>query len=65
MSKAHNTSRYFRVSKEYGEYKNVYRWRYKYYDNKTNKKKAVKSVDIDKLENKVVNMGLPWIQFNL
>ena len=25
MSKAHNTSRYFRVSKEYGEYKNVYR----------------------------------------
>lgn len=63
MSQKHNTSGYFRVSKEYGKYKNGYRWRYQYYDD-DNKKRAIKSVNIDKLKNKVINLGLPWIKFS-
>ena len=63
MSKVHNTSGYFRVSKEFGKYKNGYRWRYQYYD-ENNKKKAIKSVDIDKLKSKVIAAELPWIKFS-
>lgn len=63
MSKVHNTSGYFRVSKEFGKYKNGYRWRYQYYD-ENNKKKAIKSVDIDKLKSKVIDAKLPWIKFS-
>lgn len=62
MSIAHNTSGYFRVSKEYGcSYKNGFRWRYQYYDGEN--KKAIKSTDINKLKNKVISMQLPWIEF--
>ena len=63
MSKRHNTTGYFRVSKEKGNYKQGFRWRYQYFD-KDGSKKAIKSTNINKLKEKVINLSLPWIEFN-
>ena len=63
MSYHHNTTGYFRVSKEKGNYKQGFRWRYQYFD-KEGKKRAIKSIDIDKLKQKVLDKNLPWIEFN-
>lgn len=62
LSKRQNKTGYFRVSKEYGkQYKKGYRYRYIYLEN--GKRKEIKSVDIDKLKEKVLAKGLEWIEY--
>lgn len=60
ISKIQNTSGYFRVSKLKTErYKQGFFWKYCYYD-EDGKRKAITSVDIKKLEEKVKARGLEW-----
>lgn len=59
MSKRHNTTGFYRVSKKRdSNYKQGFIWIYQYYDN--NKRKAIYSVDLKKLEKKVRKEGLEW-----
>ena len=59
LSKKHNTSGYYRVSKQkYSTYKQGFIWKYQYTEN--GKHKAISSVDIKKLEKKVKDKGLKW-----
>ena len=62
MSKSNNTTGYFRVykSKE-KDCKQGFRYVYRYTEN--GKTKAIKSVDIKKLEQKIKAKGLEWIKF--
>lgn len=59
MSKSHNSTGYFRVTKmSTSSCTQGYRWGYSYYEN--GKKKLISSVDIEKLELKVKSKGLFW-----
>lgn len=59
ISKSCNTTGFFRVSKEYSNnYKQGFRYRYKYYKN--GKQKEIKSVNLDKLKEKVLSKNLEW-----
>ena len=59
ISKTMNTTSYFRVTKQKNKTcKQGFRWMYQYYKN--GKKKAISSIDIEKLEKKVKAKGLPW-----
>jgi group I intron endonuclease len=63
ISKAKNTSGYFRVYKHYdNNIKQGFRWAYQYHD-KNGKRKGITSTDIKKLEKKVKEKGLPWIEY--
>ena len=62
ISKSNNTSGYFRVSK----YKNKaikqgYTWAYRYYED--GDRKLITCIHLDKLKEKVLAKGLPWIEF--
>ena len=60
LSKIRNSTGYFRVSTcKKPNIKQGFLWVYSYYD-ENNKKKHISSVDLGKLEEKVVNKGLPW-----
>ena len=62
MSKAQNTSGYFRVSKfNKPDCKQGFIFGYRYWEK--GKHKTIVSVDINKLEEKVKSCGLPWIKF--
>lgn len=59
ISKTMNTTGYFRVTKHKCKTcKQGFRWIYQYYEN--GKKKAIFSIDIEKLEKKVKAKGLEW-----
>lgn len=59
-SKSKNTSGFYRVCKHKDKTcKQGFIWSYQYYD-ENNKRKAIQSVDIKKLEQKVKNQGLRW-----
>lgn len=61
LSKSQNKTGYFRVSKEYGkQYKQGFRYRYIWRED--GKRKEIKSVDLNKLKEKVIRKGLPWIK---
>ena len=61
MSKHQNNTGYYRVSKEYGkQYKNGFRYRYIYLED--GKRKEIKSVNLDKLKEKVLAKGLEWVK---
>ncbi|MBQ9024839.1 MAG: HNH endonuclease [Methanobrevibacter sp.] len=64
LSKAKNETGFYRVSKEYS-YNNRkgYRYRYIYVDD-NGKRKEIKSVDINKLKEKVLAKNLEWIDLN-
>lgn len=63
ISKATNSSGYYRVSKAKGPtYKQGFTWVYIWYENK--KQKKLSSTDIKKLEKKVKEKGLPWIKID-
>lgn len=63
ISKANNTSGYYRVHKSNDKrYKQGFRWTYRY--NEDGKRKSIYSVDIKKLEEKVRAKGLEWIKFD-
>ena len=63
LSKAHNTSGYYRVRKEKNsECKQGFVWRYEYRED--GRKKRISSVDIKKLEKKVKAKDLEWIKFD-
>ena len=58
MSKKHNTSGYYRVSKN--TYPNgKITWRYIYYED--GKRHSISDPDIKKLQKKVESKGLDWI----
>ena len=62
ISESHNTSGYFRVYKHKNNTcKQGFIWRYSYYDD--DKKKAISSISLKKLEEKVKAKGLPWLKF--
>ena len=62
LSKSQNSSGYFRVGKQNDKKcKQGFKWRYHYYDENGNRK-AITSVDIDKLEEKVKSKGLEWFK---
>lgn len=59
ISKSQNTSGYYRVIKDYSDkYKQGFTYKYLYYQN--GKQKSISSVDISKLEQKVLDKGLKW-----
>lgn len=59
ISEAQNTSGYFRVTKQKNKtYKQGFTWKYHYYED--GKQKAICSVSIKKLEEKVKEKGLKW-----
>lgn len=59
ISRAQNTTGYYRVRKHKdSSCKQGFIWEYQYYDN--GKRKSIKRIDIDKLEQKVKDQGLPW-----
>ena len=61
MSVSSNTSGYFRVSKNIKkECKQGFYWRYVYFED--GKQKAITSVDLDKLKEKVLAKGLEWFK---
>ncbi|MBQ2654069.1 MAG: HNH endonuclease [Methanobrevibacter sp.] len=63
MSKAQNTSGYYRVMKEKcSRCKQGFYYKYKYYEN--GKRKAISSVSLRKLERKVKENGLTWKKLN-
>ena len=60
MSKYRNTTGFFRVSKQKDSCcKQGFKWKYQYID-ENGKQKAIYSVDIDKLKEKVLAKGLEW-----
>lgn len=62
ISKASNTSGYFRVyKKKDNTCTQKFRWIYSYHDENTNRKE-ISSVDMDKLEQKVKEKGLEWFK---
>lgn len=62
MSKAKNTSNYYRVIKEKDlTCKQDFIYRYQYWED--GKRKRIKSVDINRLREKVLDKGLEWIEF--
>ena len=64
MSQVNNTTGYFRVSKrKANQYKQGFIWQYAYIDD-NGKSKKISSVDLKKLEKKVVSKGLIWIKFD-
>lgn len=63
LSKSKNTTGYFRVNKQKDKTcKQGFRWRYEYFED--GKQKSIKSVDIEKLEEKVKAKGLLWRKFD-
>lgn len=63
MSKANNTSGYYRVSKRTNkQYALGFIWVYTYFEN--GKRKEIANVDIKKLEKKVRSKRLKWIKFS-
>lgn len=61
-SKSQNTTGYYRVSKNYSKSCNQgFRWSYNYREGNT--QKSIRSVDINKLKEKVLEKGLEWIEF--
>lgn len=63
ISKTVNTSGYYCVTKQNKkECKQGFMWRYRYYED--GKHKAIYSVDIKKLEEKVRAKGLKWLKFD-
>ena len=63
QSKAKTTTGIYRVSKNKNKnYKQGFRWRYQWYEG--NKKKAIISTSLSKLERKVRDLGLEWIIIN-
>lgn len=64
MSKTRNSSRVYRVSKRNDNHcKQGFIWTYEYYD-ENNNRKAITSVDLDKLKEKVLAKGLEWIKLD-
>ncbi|MBO5180204.1 MAG: GIY-YIG nuclease family protein [Clostridia bacterium] len=61
-SKIRNTSGYYRVYKHKRKGNRKDRWVYQYYDEKTNKRISITSIDINKLKEKVIEKGLEWIE---
>jgi len=62
ISESKNTSGYYRVDKYKDKrLKQGFTWRYQYVEN--GKQKAITSVDIKKLEEKVKALGLKWYKF--
>ncbi len=62
MSKAKNTSNYYRVIKEKDlTCKQGFIYRYQYWED--GKRKRIRSVDINRLREKVLDKGLEWIEF--
>ena len=63
MSKARNTSGYYHVHKRNNKTcKQGFLWTYTYYEDK--KQKAITSIDIKKLEEKVRAKGLKWLKID-
>jgi len=63
LSKHQNTNGYFRVYLyKSTNCKQGFIYRYQYYD-ENGKRKAIQSVDIDKLKEKVLAKGLEWIEY--
>lgn len=63
MSKAKNTSGYYRVYKNKDKScKQGFIWHYLYYENR--KRKVIASTDIKALEAKVKAKGLKWLKYN-
>ena len=61
ISKGKNTTGYYRVYKQKSNrYKQGFRYRYLYLKN--GKQKAISSVDLDKLKQKVIDKGLTWME---
>jgi len=64
LSKAKNETGFYRVSKDYSyKHKQGFRYRYIYVD-EDGKRKEIKSVDINKLKEKVLAKNLEWIDLN-
>lgn len=64
ISKVHNTSGYFRVSKQKNKtYKQGFCWRY-IYTGDDGKRKTIQALTLNKLEIKVTNKGLLWKKIN-
>ena len=64
ISKALNTTGYYRVSKTKDKRcKQGFKYRYTYKDKKSGKRKEIVSVNIKRLEKKVKEKGLPWEKF--
>ena len=62
MSKAKNSTKYFRVTLEKDlSCKQGFMYRYQYLEN--GKRKHIRSVNIERLKEKVLNKGLEWIEF--
>jgi len=62
ISRAKGTSKYFRVTREKDHTcKQGFIYRYQYCEN--NKRKRIRSVDLEKLKEKVLARGLEWIEF--
>lgn len=60
MSKSRNSTGFFRVTKQKDSCcKQGFKWKYQYID-EDGKQKAIYSVDIDKLKQKVLDKGLEW-----
>lgn len=63
ISESQNNSGYYRVYKNNDKNcKQGFIWRYLYYEN--GKQKSISSVNIEKLEEKVLAKGLEWINFS-
>ena len=63
ISQLNNTTGYFRVDKQPCKAcSNGYIYRYRYHDN-DGQHKAIRSVDIEKLQQKVQDKGLEWIKW--
>ena len=61
MSKAHNSTGYYRVTKmNSSSCKQGFRWGYSYYEDR--KRKLISSINIEDLEDKVKSKGLPWFE---
>ena len=62
MSKARTSSNYYRVTREKDlTCKQGFMYRYQYLED--GKRKHIRSVDLEKLKEKVLNKGLEWIEF--
>lgn len=63
ISETQNNTGYYRVSKHKSkEVKQGFLWRYSYYEN--SKQMEICSVDLKKLEDKIISRGLPWFKLN-